>query len=79
MRAVEKEISMNISVEKFAEIFNREFGPPFLEEGHARAVAVEDGSLKLFIGRRDVHLAPDGTVKGAGTGLCAPVPDIEED
>ena len=70
---------MDMSVEVFAEIFNREFSPPFLEEGHARAVAFEDGSLKLFIGRRDVHFASDGTVKGAGTGLCAPVPDIEEE
>ena len=66
-----------ISLERLAEIINTHFCEPFLPAGHARARLREDGSMDLYIGRRDVHIGTDGEVRGAGTGLCSPA-SIEE-
>lgn len=52
-----------------AKTLNDQFGPPFLPDGHVRAEVTEHGSLKLFIGRRDIDVADDGSIRGAGTCL----------
>ena len=62
-----------ISLERFTEIINSNFCEPFLEDGLVRARLREDGSMDLYIGRRDVHVGIGGEVRGAGTGLCCPV------
>jgi hypothetical protein len=52
-----------------AKILNAEFSPPFLREGEVRAKMQGDGTLKIYIGPRDIHISADGKVIGAGT--CA--------
>jgi hypothetical protein len=58
-----------MELHKLAEILNAEFSPPFLREGEVRAKMQGDGTLKIFIGRRDIHISAEGKVIGAGT--CA--------
>ena len=52
-----------------SKILNTEFSPPFLKEGEVRATIQEDGTLKIYIGPRDIHISAEGEVLGAGT--CA--------
>ena len=65
-----------MKLEILGNLINQEFGLPFLPEGTVRAKLQEDGTLKLWIGRRDVHFDDKGTVLGAGT--CLESPKAEE-
>ena len=68
-----------IELARIAEIINTNFCEPSLPKNHVRARMRDDGSMDLFIGRRDVHISTDGKVRGAGTSLCeTPDEDREE-
>lgn len=58
---------------KFADILNKEFGPPFLPDGFVRAIWEPGNTLRVYIGRRDIHIDEEGHVLGAGTCLSKPV------
>ena len=48
-------------------MLKQDFRPPFVPEGLVRSEMQDDGTLKLWIGPRDVHLDAEGNVLGAGT------------
>lgn len=69
-----------ISLNMLAKIINREFAPPFLEEGTVEAgyrVKKGMGYLAIRIGRRDIEIDEEGTVVGAGTRVQGK-PDISD-
>ncbi len=68
---------MQIEMSVLADVLNTHFGLPFLEEGHVRAEATDRGTLKIYIGRRDIDVDAGGNIVGAGT--CIDGPPIRED
>lgn len=57
-----------MSLDKLENIFQH-FGEPFLEKGLARTERSDRGTLKIYIGRRDVEVDENMNVVGAGTCL----------
>jgi len=51
---------------KLAEIMNQEFGEPFLAKGLVDAKAEDDGTFRLRIGPRDIHINDEVLVLGTG-------------
>ena len=59
-----------ITLEQLKEILDKNFTPPFLEDGHVKARFIEhtkEKTLQINIGRRDIWLNEKGEVTGAGT------------
>ena len=64
---------------QLAALVERNFGPPFLPEGHVVVKLVDwkgEQALSLTIGRRDVCFGDNGTVHGAGTMLIGSEPEV---
>ena len=57
-----------LSLSGLANVFNREFGPPFMPEGYVKA-QIRRGDLSLNIGNRDASIDKDGKVTGSGSLL----------
>lgn len=74
---MKKQNEHELMLKKLANLFNREFGPPFLKEGSVKASVEKDPSgrkfLTLSIGRRDVDLDADFNVLGSGTSCFDPI------
>ena len=51
-------------------MLRQEFGIPFIRDGLVRSEMQTDGSLKIWIGPRDVHIDAEANVLGAGTAGC---------
>ena len=58
-----------MTLDQLAQIFNQEFQEPFLPDGMVQVRMNDDGTMRLQIDRRDVHINEDGEVLGAGTAL----------
>lgn len=60
-----------ISLDQLKKIIDREFGTPFLKDGHVKAHFVKGKrkTLEIVIGKRDIWLTESGRVIGAGTRL----------
>jgi len=63
------------TLQRLAEIFSTNFGPPFLKEGYVRVrpfpFGEEADRLAITIGRRTVEIGRDGDVVSSGTLMCA--------
>lgn len=63
-------------LKKLSKIINKEFGPPFLEEGAVKSKVFKNSgsySMSLCIGRRDIQIDEDFNVCGSGTLLVLSV------
>lgn len=63
-----------IKMSMLVKLLNKQFGPPFLSKDFVRAKRQTDGSVKLYIDRRDVHFDHKGKIVGASTFLLKPTP-----
>ena len=61
-----------LSLKRLKEIFDTEFGRPFLAQGTVVAKWRSDGTLNIQIGQRDIDLDEKGDVVRAGTNLGMP-------
>ena len=57
-------------MEKFAVLFNKEFGEPYLNKDFASAKITKDGKLRIQIGRRDVDISNKMEFVGGVTCVC---------
>jgi hypothetical protein len=57
---------LHIPIRDFVKMINREFGQPYLDEGHVSARMV-NGGVWLCIGRRDVLFDKEGAIRARGT------------
>lgn len=67
-------IDVDITLEKLENIFNAEFGLPFLQDKLVDVHFVEsmkdkEKTLQIKIGRRDIWINEKGEVTGAGTDI----------
>ena len=58
-----------MDIDKLIEEINKNFTPPFVQEGLVRAWKGVRGDFCLRIGPRDIQLREDGSLVGAGTCL----------
>lgn len=62
-----------MTLEQLKEIIDKNFCHPFVEKGHVRTrfiKEVDEKTLEIVIGPRDVWITENGRVTGAGTMLC---------